>query len=635
MQTSNKKPQSVPRLNAILAWALFALSVVMLLISGGLQMFSNFQTQQEAISQRQQLIAQDASRQVSSFIQEKFSVLETAVRLTELTALPAEEQEKTLSSMLGLHLAFRQLVLLDDREEELAMVSRLSQAASGHLTDQLSEDAWEQIKEQERYISPVYVDSVTNEPMVILAVPESSILGEFQGTLVAEVNLKFMWDLVNQLQIGDQGLAYVVDRQGNLIAFSDTARVLKGENVSQLQVVGEFIDNPPSTQKDAMSLYPGIKGITVVGTYVPLETPDWAVITEVPWGEAYREVVREAALSLGIILFMAVMAGLLGISIARRLVVPLVKLTETATRIARGERTLQAEVGGPWEVVSLATAFNSMTSQLQDLIGNLEQRVAERTAELEQKALDLTRVNQYKSEFLASMSHELRTPLNAILTFNELLSIGTFGPVNEEQVDYLQKSLQSGKHLLSLINDVLDVAKIQSGKMKLFVEKDFDIAAELKSIVASTAVLLKDKPITFNTDIDPEFPPMMCDKRRTRQVLLNLVSNAVKFTEQGSITLAAKQRGNGVLFSVSDTGPGIAPEDQPMIFEPFVQTEAGIQHAGGTGLGLPITKNLVEAHGGRIWLESTPGKGSTFYVLMPLKEGQTLMSQGAALAHGQ
>jgi signal transduction histidine kinase len=515
--------------------------------------------------------------------------------------------------------------MLDDREQEMAVVSRVSQTASGHLTDQLSDDAWDQIRQQERYISPVYIDPVTNEPMLIMAVPEANILGEFQGTLVAELNLKFMWDLVDQLNIGEQGLAYVVDRQGNLIAFSDTARVLRGENVSQLQVVGEFIDNPPAFQKTEMSTYPGITETTVVGTYIALETPDWAVVTEVPWGEAYREVIREAILSFGIMLAMAIMAGVLGIFIARRLAVPLVDLTETAARIAGGEMALQASVGsGPGEVVRLATAFNSMTTQLRDLIGSLEQRVTERTAELEKKAADLARANQYKSEFLASMSHELRTPLNAILTFNELLAIGTFGPVNEEQVDYLQKSLQSGKHLLSLINDVLDVAKIQSGRMKLFIENDFDIAEELQSIVASTEVMLKDKPVTLKTHIDPEFPPMTCDKRRIRQVFLNLVSNAAKFTEKGTVTLYAKKRNSEVLFAVVDTGPGIAPEEQKIIFEPFIQTEAGIRHAGGTGLGLPISKSLVEAHGGRIGLESVPGQGSKFYVLLPLSQAPSV-----------
>jgi signal transduction histidine kinase len=217
------------------------------------------------------------------------------------------------------------------------------------------------------------------------------------------------------------------------------------------------------------------------------------------------------------------------------------------------------------------------------------------------------------------MSHELRTPLNAILTFNELVALGTFGPVNEEQVDYLQKSVQSGKHLLSLINDVLDLTKIQAGMMKLFVENDFNIAAEMSSAAATAEKLLNGKPVKLITEIDQNFPLLTCDKRRVRQVLLNLISNAVKFTEEGAITLSVKKQDQHVLFSVKDTGPGIDPEQQTIIFEPFVQTETGLKHAGGTGLGLPISKRLVEAHGGRLWIESTVGQGSNFYFSLPVE----------------
>jgi signal transduction histidine kinase len=261
----------------------------------------------------------------------------------------------------------------------------------------------------------------------------------------------------------------------------------------------------------------------------------------------------------------------------------------------------------------------------------LEARVEQRTIELQQskEEAEIARqraedANQVKSQFLASMSHELRTPLNAILTFNELVALGTFGPVNEEQVDYLQKSVQSGKHLLSLINDVLDLTKIQAGMMKLFVENDFNIATEVSSVAATAEKLLNGKSVKLITEIDQDFPLLTCDKRRVRQVLLNLISNAVKFTEEGSITLSVKKQDQQVLFSVKDTGPGIDPEQQPIIFEPFVQTETGLKHAGGTGLGLPISKRLVEAHGGRLWVESTVGQGSNFYFSLPIEATLTL-----------
>jgi signal transduction histidine kinase len=256
----------------------------------------------------------------------------------------------------------------------------------------------------------------------------------------------------------------------------------------------------------------------------------------------------------------------------------------------------------------------------------LEQRVAKRTAELAtakheteialQRALE---ADQLKSQFLASMSHELRTPLNAILTFSDLLAIGTFGEVSDEQNDYLQKILFSGRHLLALINDVLDITKIQSGMLKLFLENNFDVHKELDNIIIAASKILGDKPVQLTADIATDISQLTCDKRRVRQILLNLISNAVKFTEQGSITVTARQENDHVLFTIADTGPGIKPDQQKIIFEPFVQTETGIRHAGGTGLGLPISKQLAEAHGGRLWLESTPGQGSSFYVSLPLQ----------------
>jgi signal transduction histidine kinase len=256
----------------------------------------------------------------------------------------------------------------------------------------------------------------------------------------------------------------------------------------------------------------------------------------------------------------------------------------------------------------------------------LERRVDERTEELKvardeaiaarEQAEEADRI---KSQFLASMSHELRTPLNAILNFTEMTALGMVGPVNDQQVDVMNKSLDSGRHLLSLINDVLDITKIQSGMMKLFVEEDFDVISEMQTIASTAEKLLADKPVNLVVDVDHNFPPMACDKRRVRQVLLNLVANAVKFTEKGTITLSAKHMGDQALFAVIDTGPGIAREDIEIVFKPFVQTETGIRHQGGTGLGLPISERMVEAHGGKLWVDSVQGEGSSFFVRLPLK----------------
>ncbi|MEW5956369.1 MAG: ATP-binding protein [Chloroflexota bacterium] len=228
------------------------------------------------------------------------------------------------------------------------------------------------------------------------------------------------------------------------------------------------------------------------------------------------------------------------------------------------------------------------------------------------------RANEIKSRFLASMSHELRTPLNAVLNFSGFVADGVFGPVNAEQADALEKAIDSGSHLLSLINDILDLAKIEAGTMDMFIQ-EVDMNNLLKSTASVAKGLLKHKPIQLILDIDEHLPPLSADKRRLRQVLLNLVSNAVKYTKQGSITLAACQQNGLIQISVQDTGIGIPPEDHDLVFEPFRQSQNELFSEMGTGLGLPIAKHFVEAHGGRIWLESQPGVGTTFYVSLPIK----------------
>jgi len=269
--------------------------------------------------------------------------------------------------------------------------------------------------------------------------------------------------------------------------------------------------------------------------------------------------------------------------------------------------------------------------RLQSVNAALEQRVEERTRAIAAKNVELERASEaaqqadlVKSQFLASMSHELRTPLNSVLNFTEFVNMGMLGPVNERQHDALTKALDSGRHLLMLINDVLDITKIESDMMTLFVEEDIDFLDIINSGVTTAQSLLKNKPVQFISQVDVNLPRITGDKRRIRQVLLNLLANACKFTEEGSVRLHVKNEGSTILFSVVDTGPGIATEDQSLIFEPFKQTVMGIQHAGGTGLGLPISLRLVEAHYGRLWVESAPDKGAAFHVRLPVRSPELL-----------
>lgn len=224
--------------------------------------------------------------------------------------------------------------------------------------------------------------------------------------------------------------------------------------------------------------------------------------------------------------------------------------------------------------------------------------------------------DRVKSQFLASMSHELRTPLNAIINYSWFIVKGKLGPTTSKQEEALTTVVNSGNHLLNLINDVLDISKIEAGSLELFIQHDIDLKKELQAAVETATTLLTGKNVALNIQMEENVPCISGDRQRILQIILNILSNACKFTEEGSITLRTYQHDHEVVIAVQDTGPGIAPEDYEAVFESFRQTEVGLKQGGGTGLGMAISKRLTEAHGGRLWFESQVGKGSTFYVAL-------------------
>ena len=243
--------------------------------------------------------------------------------------------------------------------------------------------------------------------------------------------------------------------------------------------------------------------------------------------------------------------------------------------------------------------------------------------EIQEKSRQLEIANRHKSEFLANMSHELRTPLNAIIGFSEVLDERYFGELNEKQADYVKDIHSSGRHLLQLINDILDLSKIEAGRMELDAG-DFDLPAALQNALTLVRERAQRHGIELGLDVDAGLGTFRADERKFKQIMLNLLSNAVKFTpEGGKVSVAAKLNGSAVEVSVADTGVGIAPEDQAIVFEEFRQVGRDYtRKAEGTGLGLALTRRFVELHGGVISLASTPGKGSTFTFTLPIRHGQ-------------
>jgi signal transduction histidine kinase len=289
----------------------------------------------------------------------------------------------------------------------------------------------------------------------------------------------------------------------------------------------------------------------------------------------------------------------LGLLLSDSLLVPLQRTQRRLAVIATGDFSGHVEVPNRDEIGALAADVNRMSDELQRLYQELES------------------ASRHKSDFLATMSHELRTPLNAIIGFSEVLHEKMFGELNERQLAYVEDVLEAGKHLLSLINDVLDLAKIEAGKMELELSR-VSIPEVLHNAVSMHSDRASRGEVELSLTTEPKEITISADGRRVRQIVFNLVSNAVKFTPaQGRVEVSARLDDSRVEIAVADTGPGIAPEELETIFEEFKQATNG-KRDEGTGLGLPLSRRLVELHGGRLWAESEIGRGSTFRFTLPV-----------------
>jgi signal transduction histidine kinase len=293
----------------------------------------------------------------------------------------------------------------------------------------------------------------------------------------------------------------------------------------------------------------------------------------------------------------------LGLIISWSLISPIQRTEARLEEISAGNFSGRLDVPNRDELGALARNVNRMNNELRRLYGELEA------------------TSRHKSEFLANMSHELRTPLNAIIGFSQVLRQRLFGEVNAKQEEYLDDILSSGNHLLSLINDVLDLSKVEAGQVELEVAT-FSLREALERGVVMVRERAAKNGVRLALEPAPDVDLVDGDERRLRQVIFNLLSNAVKFTPGGGSIVVATSRTDGeVQVSVTDTGPGIALGDQERIFEEFQQTDVGAEQREGTGLGLALSKRLVELHGGRLWVESEPGHGSRFVFTLPVEAG--------------
>jgi signal transduction histidine kinase/CheY-like chemotaxis protein len=354
----------------------------------------------------------------------------------------------------------------------------------------------------------------------------------------------------------------------------------------------------------------------------------------------YAQVVAQRNRTIMIVIFLIPIAIVLVYIMVNRLVRhPVESLADKAKKFAEGDMSVKVDIKTDDEIGILGQTFNYMVDSVSSFSKKLEEEVKRKSALLNERTRlmnllerankDLREMDKMKSTFLANMSHELRTPMNAIMGYTDLLIDGVDGPINEEQGKSLNKVATNAKHLLQLINDVLDISKIEAGKMKIN-PKELDLRLLIESAIPILEPQIKMKGISLTINIPDGLPHVYGDEARLKEVLINLLSNAIKFTHEGGITLSARLSERGVkpgeapLFMeicVADTGIGIKEEDVGKIFDKFVQADlTTIRQYEGTGLGLSIARGLISLHKGMIWVTSKLGKGSTFCFTLPLKK---------------
>lgn len=472
-------------------------------------------------------------------------------------------------------------------------------------------------------VTEPYKAVTTDDVNIGIVTPLQDPDGTIYGVVGADITLVNLTSYITSVgQVGGREMI-LTDQKGTILAAQDPA--LLYHPVSD--VLG---DKAPAF----LSSQEGV--IVVDGSYLMYYTsPElgWKIGTFVPFTAIDAEINASIQRILFFVLLALVLLSVITILALRYTVIrPLTALTEVSQRIAEtGDPEQEIEVAGTGEIATLSHSFRAMVEkihsekmgreqallQLEAYRDHLEEIVAERTRELAKAKEAAESADRLKSAFLATMSHELRTPLNSIIGFSGVLEQELAGPLNDEQKKQLGMVSESAEHLLALINDVLDISKIEAGQLTVAAEP-VEVRPLLEKAVRTVKPLAEAKHLALELEIDPEAGMVIADSRRAGQVLLNLLSNAIKFTDTGSVRVRCTDEGAMIRISVTDTGIGIQKEYLDRLFAPFTQIETGLARKyEGTGLGLSISKRLVTLMGGEITVESEPGRGSTFSFTLP------------------
>jgi signal transduction histidine kinase len=608
----------------------FLISLV--LISGGLitsglsELYFRYRESAADLVRLQQEITSGAASKIEQFVQEIERTTRGATKSREITEKGlSPEYRFELRRLLAIAPAITEAVAIDSDGISRVAVSRLNRVLDEKIDPALP--ALQLAKEGKSYFGPVYFHR-DSEPHVTIAVPIERYVGRAIGMLQVQVNLKYVWDLVSKLRVGTEGYAYVVVRNGDLIAHPDISFVLQRLNVAHLDQVRLAFQSRTGAESPTWTVAKNLHARRVFSSWSPIPILGWAVFVEQPVEEVYGPLYASLFRTSGFLLLGLGMALVASLFVARRVVRPLETLKNGVERIGSGDMNSRLDLKTGDDIEVLAEEFNRMAESLREAYSGLEKKVEERTHELGLANERLKELDQMKSDFVSHVSHELRTPLTAIKGAVDLMLRGVAGPLTDKQAHFLTRVRSNTQHLAGLINDLLDLSKIESGRIEVKSSR-VSLSGLVHEVVEALRPVAAEKVIALEATLREPSILVWADRDKINQVLTNLIGNAIKFTPvQGRVTVSTSRNGEeSIQVSVSDSGPGVPPDEKEKIFAKFYQiAEVNGENSKGTGLGLAISKALVELHGGKIWVESEPNSGSTFCFTLPLSASQNSRS---------